>query len=653
MSDRYLVLPQRGIPIYPTAADLPTTAPQGSFAVTADTGQLYEFFAGTWDLVLTPSGVPAPGGPQGSVQYNNAGAFAGFGNWDGTLLTVPGNLLATQYSVPDSTFNAGVVIDHAGNADFTSLTLQNPYNPFNQSLNTTDMVTFDTVNAGAGIFGSIGVGTASIDNSGNANFNSISINDDELVDPSKNITANSLIINSTPSISSSNDGTFNHVDSLTGYSVSGSPSIDSFNDFVGNAIIFPTGGVIDGVSSNVIRFNAGAASIDVSGNLKANSGDFQSAGSLYGAGIPLLIGNNSGMGSDPGANEMIFSNSDPFAGRSFFNNDQPSGRQEFIISNSGQGNWTSNFISFAAVGSGGSSYFGMPNGSPWIVAQDNSGAVQQAFGIGSQGAIPFYLASNGLWHAVVFPSGNVGIGNGIVDDGITAFQVKGDGTNSAKFLSGSVYINSNSSDGTGSLLQVVGNGSTAASFQSGAVIMGSTTWDNTSALQVTGNIHATTYSNDAGYLVDSSGNTQVNNLKVAGLNPNLVVVTDGSNNLVSSTTTDVELGYVSGVTSSVQTQLNHIFVTMTQNNTATATFNTTSNNETIYDTSSTLAASLTINLPGTSVAGQILRYVSNRVVTTVTVNGTVSVGAALTTLAANSSVAWQAIDASGTFIRIQ
>ena len=34
-----------------------------------------------------------PGGTSGQVQYNNAGVFGGFGNWNGTKLTVPGNLL--------------------------------------------------------------------------------------------------------------------------------------------------------------------------------------------------------------------------------------------------------------------------------------------------------------------------------------------------------------------------------------------------------------------------------------------------------------------------------------------------------------------------------------------------------------------------------
>lgn len=94
-------------------------------------------------------------------------------------------------------------------------------------------------------------------------------------------------------------------------------------------------------------------------------------------------------------------------------------------------------------------------------------------------------------------------------------------------------------------------------------------------------------------------------------------------------------------------------VVMTQNTTATATFNTDGYAETIYDDDATTIASLTINLPSTTSNGEILRYVTKAIITSVTVNGTVSIGASVTSLAANSSVAWQAINDSGTFIRIQ
>lgn len=93
-------------------------------------------------------------------------------------------------------------------------------------------------------------------------------------------------------------------------------------------------------------------------------------------------------------------------------------------------------------------------------------------------------------------------------------------------------------------------------------------------------------------------------------------------------------------------------VTMTSNTTATATFNSAGNDETIYDTSSTLLTALTIALPSTTRVGQILRYLSNRTVTTTTVTGTVLVGAS-PVLSANTSIAYQAVNTSGSFIRIQ
>lgn len=95
------------------------------------------------------------------------------------------------------------------------------------------------------------------------------------------------------------------------------------------------------------------------------------------------------------------------------------------------------------------------------------------------------------------------------------------------------------------------------------------------------------------------------------------------------------------------------YVVMTNDNATTVTFNANSNDQTIYDTSGTLVASQTIVLPTSTRVGQTVRYVSARPATSVTVTGTVSVGSALTALAANASVAWQAVDASGTFIRIQ
>ena len=48
------------------------------------------------------------------------------------------------------------------------------------------------------------------------------------------------------------------------------------------------------------------------------------------------------------------------------------------------------------------------------------------------------------------------------------------------------------------------------------------------------------------------------NLTLESLTPNTALVSSGSNNIISSTTTATELGYVHGVTSSIQTQINSI-----------------------------------------------------------------------------------------------
>lgn len=91
---------------------------------------------------------------------------------------------------------------------------------------------------------------------------------------------------------------------------------------------------------------------------------------------------------------------------------------------------------------------------------------------------------------------------------------------------------------------------------------------------------------------------------------------------------------------------------MTANTTSTITFNNSGNSETIYNTSGTTIISATITLSTTSTPGQIERYVSAGAVTTVTTaGGTLDAGAAVTTLAANGSLAWQC-DVNGHWIRL-
>lgn len=91
---------------------------------------------------------------------------------------------------------------------------------------------------------------------------------------------------------------------------------------------------------------------------------------------------------------------------------------------------------------------------------------------------------------------------------------------------------------------------------------------------------------------------------------------------------------------------------MTANTTATVAFNTAGNSEHVYNTSASTMASLAITLSTSAVADQVNRYSTHGVCTAVTVTGTVSVGAAVTSLTADSSVAWQAITPT-TWVRIQ
>lgn len=92
---------------------------------------------------------------------------------------------------------------------------------------------------------------------------------------------------------------------------------------------------------------------------------------------------------------------------------------------------------------------------------------------------------------------------------------------------------------------------------------------------------------------------------------------------------------------------------MTPNTTATATFNATGKNETIYNSSATLLTALTINLPSTTVAGQMLRYVCKGAVTVLTVNGTIVAGSTVSSLLAGSVLAFQSVNTTGSFARIQ
>ncbi|MGB8467931.1 MAG: hypothetical protein WCE21_02915 [Candidatus Babeliales bacterium] len=68
---------------------------------------------------------------------------------------------------------------------------------------------------------------------------------------------------------------------------------------------------------------------------------------------------------------------------------------------------------------------------------------------------------------------------------------------------------------------------------------------------------ANTLQTDGNFII--GGNLTVDALTSGAVNPNTAIVTNGTNQLLSSVTTATEIGFVSGVTSSIQTQLNSKF----------------------------------------------------------------------------------------------
>lgn len=83
--------------------------------LTAGTGIAITNGGGTITVSTTGAGA-TPGGANQSIQFNNAGVFAGFGTWDGTTLTVPGAAIINnvQYT---SNANNDVIINPTSNVN--------------------------------------------------------------------------------------------------------------------------------------------------------------------------------------------------------------------------------------------------------------------------------------------------------------------------------------------------------------------------------------------------------------------------------------------------------------------------------------------------------------------------------------------------------
>jgi hypothetical protein len=130
-----------------------------------------------------------------------------------------------------------------------------------------------------------------------------------------------------------------------------------------------------------------------------------------------------------------------------------------------------------------------------------------------------------------------------------------------------------------------------------------------SSINTNGNINLTP---------NGSGVVSLANAQIRNLNPNVAIVSDGSENLISSITTSTELSYVHGVTSSIQTQIDAISASQ-----ITAVDGTT--NQINSSTTSgvvTLSLSSTLVLPGTLNVGNLL--VSGNTISSTNSNGDIN-----------------------------
>jgi fibronectin-binding autotransporter adhesin len=73
------------------------------------------------------SGVGTPGGSSGQIQFNNSGAFGGFGSWDGTDVTVP-NALTANVLIADASVQSSEIITSIISTNTGDLTLESDSN---------------------------------------------------------------------------------------------------------------------------------------------------------------------------------------------------------------------------------------------------------------------------------------------------------------------------------------------------------------------------------------------------------------------------------------------------------------------------------------------------------------------------------------------
>lgn len=132
----------------------------------------------------------------------------------------------------------------------------------------------------------------------------------------------------------------------------------------------------------------------------------------------------------------LFLGSKSFVNRlAHFNNNQADGRTEVTFSNSGNGYWSNNFVSFMVHGGNFNNnyYFTdlagktSDNGWAYLVAQGTYGGVHSGFGIMEFDPLPILFGTNALTAMqIAGTTQNILIGPGaMVDDGVNKLQVNG------------------------------------------------------------------------------------------------------------------------------------------------------------------------------------------------------------------------------------
>lgn len=327
-----------------------------------------------------------------------------------------------------------------------------------------------------------------------------------------------------------------NVSGIANLAISGTVSLDStvFIDnkgtdntwigYTGNAVAAPggtrnvaigrlAGNALDGGGSNIfIGYSAGLQTAGGAGNVGIGYEVLKSVGNYAGV---VAIGTEAG--------NVNTANDGVFVGRAAGVNNSTGHGNVFLGRTSGSSTTTGSYN----IGVGYQSIQTHQSGSGNIVLgadTSTSAAVSASVVIGREAT----AASSNIFVAGSsnYPLSNIYFGKGVTNATPTEYTISGTGGSGTDIAGAALSIAAGA--GTGSGLGGSIQFKTAAAGASGASLNSQTTRVS----------------------IDSTGV-----VNVSGLTASRALVTDSSKNLTSSAVTDTELGYVSGVTSAIQTQL--------------------------------------------------------------------------------------------------